>query len=203
MAKKSTQTTVAAIAASLMASLAPVPAQSTTLPVTAVEVSANHGVAASLTFNLPSGQIFLPLEEAADYLNHINDRQRFLLNALVRERQDKGKGPLFDKTAQMKRLCVQGLQNHIRIKEAVQMVMKSENLYKAFPGDLKQQAKYKADLLRFGRAVAQGEFILRDTLSLIEQSEAPESTVRLADMPADEEVKAWIAAEHKNLGLAV
>ncbi|EOA1625381.1 iron-sulfur cluster assembly scaffold protein SufA, partial [Salmonella enterica] len=63
MAKKSTQTTVAAIAASLMASLAPVPAQSTTLPVTAVEVSANHGVAASLTFNLPSGQIFLPLEE--------------------------------------------------------------------------------------------------------------------------------------------
>ncbi|EIT4423290.1 iron-sulfur cluster assembly scaffold protein SufA, partial [Salmonella enterica subsp. enterica serovar Newport] len=114
-----------------------------------------------------------------------------------------GKGPLFDKTAQMKRLCVQGLQNHIRIKEAVQMVMKSENIYKAFPGDLKQQAKYKADLLRFGRAVAQGEFILRDTLSLIAQSEAPESTVRLADMPADEEVKAWIAAEHKNLGLAV
>ena len=203
MAKKSTQTTVAAIAASLMASLAPVPAQSTTLPVTAVEVSASHGVAASLTFNLPSGQIFLPLEEAADYLNQINDRQRFLLNALVRERQDKGKGSLFVNTAQIKRLCLHGLNNHIRVKEAVQMVMKSENLYKAFPGDLKQQAKYKADLIRFGRAVAQGEFILRDTLSLIAQSEAPESTVRLADMPSDEEVKAWIAAEHKNLGLAV
>ncbi|HED2510941.1 TPA: iron-sulfur cluster assembly scaffold protein SufA [Enterobacter asburiae] len=203
MAKKSTQTTVAAIAASLMASLAPVPAQSTTLPATAVEVSANHGVAASLTFNLPGGQVFLPLEEAADYLNQINDRQRFLLNAVVRERQDRGNGPLFAVTGRMKRLCTEGLKQHMRVKEAIQLVMKGDNLYKAFPGDLEQQAKYKADLLRFGRAVAQGEFILRDTLSFIEQSEAPESTVRLTDMPGDEEVKAWIAAEHKKLGLTV
>lgn len=203
MAKKSTQTTVAAIAASLMASLAPVPAQSTTLPATAVEVSANHGVAASLIYNLPSGQIYLPLDEAADYLTQLNERQRFLLNGVVRDRQSKGKGSLFVNTAQMKRLCTDGLKNHERIKEAVQLVMKGDNIYKTFPGDLKRQAKYKADLMRFGRAIAQSEFLYRDTLSFIQQSEAPEKTVHLTDMPGNEEVTSWIDAEHRKLGLNV
>ncbi|WP_380183530.1 iron-sulfur cluster assembly scaffold protein SufA [Kalamiella sp. sgz302252] len=203
MAKKSTHATVATIAASLMASLAPVPAQSTTLPATAVEVSENYGVAASLTFNLPSGQIFLPLDEATEYLTQNNERQRFFLNAAVQDRQKRGKGTLFAVTPRMKRLCVDGLKHHMRVKEAVQLVMKGDNIYKSFPGNLEKQAKYKADLLRFGRAVAQGEFILRDTLSLIAQSESPDSTINLTDMPGDEEVRAWIAAEHKKLGLMV
>ncbi|HCB3913227.1 iron-sulfur cluster assembly scaffold protein SufA [Citrobacter freundii] len=203
MAKKSTQTTVAAITTSLLASLAPVPAQSTTLPATAVEVTGNHGVAASLIYNLPSGQIYLPLDEAADYLNQVNERQRFLLNAVIRDRQNRGKGPLFSLTSRMKRLCSDGLKNHERIKEAIQLVMKGDNIYKTFPGDLARQAKYKADLIRFGRALAQSEFIYRDTLSFMEQSEAPQKTVHLTDMPGDEEVKAWIEAEHKKLGLNV
>ncbi|WP_148244205.1 iron-sulfur cluster assembly scaffold protein SufA [Enterobacter asburiae] len=201
MAKQSTHTTVAAFAASLLASLAPVPAQSTTLPATAVEVSGMHGVAASLTYNLPSGQIYLPLNEAADYLNQLNERQRFLLNAVVRDRQSRGKGPLFAISSRMKRLCSDGLKNHERIKEAIQLVMKGDNIYKTFPGDLARQAKYKADLMRFGRALAQSEFLYRDMLSYMEQSEAPKKTVHLTDMPGDEEVKAWIKAEHKKLGL--
>ncbi|HDU8583261.1 hypothetical protein K6U37_12035 [Vibrio parahaemolyticus] len=203
MVKKTTQTTVTAIVASLMASLAPVPAQSTTLPATAVEISANHGVAASLTFNLPGGVVFLPLEEAADYLNQINERQRSLLNAVVQDRQNRGKGALFTFTPRMKRLCTDGLKHHMRVKEAIRLVMTDDNLSKTFPGDLKQQTKYKADLLRFGRAVAQSEFILRDTLSLIEQSAPPENTVHLTGMPDDSEVRAWIAAEHKKLKLPV
>ncbi|EMQ4857096.1 iron-sulfur cluster assembly scaffold protein SufA [Morganella morganii] len=203
MVKKTTQTTVTAIVASLMASLAPVPAQSTTLPVTAVEISTNHNVAASLTFNLPGGVVFLPLEDAADYLNQINEHQRSLLNAVVQDRQNRGKGALFAFTPRMKRLCADGLKHHMRVKEAIRLVMANDNLSKTFPGNPGQQAQYKANLLRFGRAVAQSEFILRDTLSLIEQSMPPENTVHLTDMPGDNEVRSWIAAEHKKLKLPV
>ena len=49
--------------------------------------------------------------------------------------------------------------------------------------------------------MAQGEFILRDILSCIEQCSIPEKTVRLVDMPDQKEVSAWIIAEHSKVGV--
>ncbi|GEM_PF-2714612 len=202
MKKKPTHAAVAAIVASLTASLAPVPAKSASLPATAVESRAHHGVSTALTFELSSGQIFLPLDEATEYLTELNKSQRFLLQAIIQERQIKGKGQLFSNTKEMKRLCLEGLEQHLRVKEAVSIVMQSDNLAKAYPDNLGERAHYRSQLMRFGRAIAQGEFILRDMISAIDQSKAPQNTVSLSGMPSDAEVKALIAAEHKNLGLS-
>lgn len=146
--------------------------------------------------------MFLPLDEATEYLTELNSRQRFLLQAVIQERQSAGKGALFSNTKEMKRLCRSNLERHLRIKEAVSLVMQPDNLARAHPDNLGERANYRAQLMRFGRAIAQGEFILRDILSAIEQSKAPKSTVNLTGMPGDAEVKAMTAAEHKNLGLS-
>lgn len=202
MTKKTTQLTIATIAASLMASLAPVPAKSISLnTVTSVEKQAKQDKMKALAFELPHGQIFLPLDEASEYLNNINIQQRILLDSLKEKRKNRGKGPLFTNVAQVKRLCIDGLERHTQIKSAVQQVMSGNNIYNLFPDDLEQQAKYKKSLLQFGFAVAQGEFILRDILSCIEQCSIPEKTVRLVDMPDQKEVSAWIIAEHSKVGV--
>lgn len=202
MTKKTTQLTIATIATSLMASLAPVPAKSISLnTVTSVEKQAKQDKMKALAFELPHGQIFLPLDEASEYLNNINIQQRILLDSLKEKRKNRGKGPLFTNIAQVKRLCIDGLERHTQIKAAVQQVMSGNNIYNLFPDDLEQQAKYKKSLLQFGFAVAQGEFILRDILSCIEQCSIPEKTVRLVDMPDQNEVSAWIIAEHSKVGV--
>lgn len=202
MTKKTAQLTIATIATSLMASLAPVPAKSISLnTVTSVEKQATQEKMKALAFELPHGQIFLPLDEASEYLNNINIQQRILLDSLKEKRKNRGKGPLFTNVAQVKRLCIDGLERHIQIKSAVQQVMSGNNIYNLFPDDLEQQAKYKKSLLQFGFAVAQGEFILRDILSCIEQCSIPEKTVRLVDMPDQKEVSAWIIAEHSKVGV--
>lgn len=202
MTKKTTQLTITTIATSLMASLAPVPAKSISLnTVTSVEKQAKQDKMKALVFELPHGQIFLPLDEASEYLNNINIQQRILLDSLKEKRKNRGKGPLFTNVAQVKRLCIDGLERHTQIKAAVQQVMSGNNIYNLFPDDLEQQAKYKKSLLQFGLAVAQGEFILRDILSCIEQCSIPEKTVRLVDMPDQNEVSAWIIAEHSKVGV--
>ncbi|MFS3858641.1 iron-sulfur cluster assembly scaffold protein SufA [Proteus mirabilis] len=202
MTKKTNQLTIATIATSLMASLAPVPAKSISLnTVTSVEKQATQEKMKALAFELPHGQIFLPLDEASEYLNNINIQQRILLDSLKEKRKNRGKGPLFTNVAQVKRLCIDGLERHTQIKSAVQQVMSGNNIYNLFPDDLEQQAKYKKSLLQFGFAVAQGEFILRDILSCIEQCSIPEKTVRLVDMPDQKEVSAWIIAEHSKVGV--
>lgn len=62
MTKKTAQLTIATIATSLMASLAPVPAKSISLnTVTFVEKQAKQEKMKALAFELPHGQIFLPL----------------------------------------------------------------------------------------------------------------------------------------------
>ena len=202
MKKKPTPTAVAAIVASLMASLAPVPAKSTMLLATTVESRAHHGVSTALTFELLNGQIYLPLDEATAYLTEINHRQRFLLNAMIQERQNVGKGSLCSNPEEMKRICLDSLEQHLRVKEAVKVVMQPENLAKAHPDDLSERVNYKSQLLRFGRVIAQGEFILRDMISAIDQSKTPKSTITLSEMPGDAELKEMISAEHKNLGLS-
>ncbi|MDZ7322936.1 iron-sulfur cluster assembly scaffold protein SufA [Kosakonia sacchari] len=200
--KKPTPAALAAIVASLMASLAPVPAKSTMLPASAVEYKTQHGISPALTFELSSGQIYLPLSEATDYLNQVNARQRFLLQAMIQDRQREGKGSLFTDVKGVKKICLESLEQHMRVKEAVLLVLQPDNLAKKHPHDLEERARYKAELQRFGRSLAQGEFILRDLISAIEQSKAPEKTASFTNMPSDADVKAMITAEHKNLGLS-
>ncbi|HDT3000557.1 TPA: iron-sulfur cluster assembly scaffold protein SufA, partial [Proteus mirabilis] len=130
MTKKTTQLTIATIATSLMASLAPVPAKSISLnTVTSVEKQATQEKMKALAFELPHGQIFLPLDEASEYLNNINIQQRILLDSLKEKRKNRGKDPLFTNVTQVKRLCIDGLERHTQIKSAVQQVMSGNNIY--------------------------------------------------------------------------
>lgn len=202
MAKKPTQLAVATIATSLMASFAPVPTQSISLnTIATVEKKNKENKESGLAFNLPHGQIFLPLNEASEYLNNINIQQRILLNSMVEKRIERGKGALFSNLTQIKRLCIDGLERHMQIKAAIQHVMSGNNIVHLFPENVEQQTQYRVNLLKFGRVVAQGEFILRDILSSIEQCSTPEKTVHLVDMPDQDEVSTWISAEHRKIGI--
>nr|EHI0086424.1 hypothetical protein [Escherichia coli] len=61
---------------------------------------------------------------------------------------------------------------------------------------------YRNTLILFGRAIAQGEFIIRDLINAIERSITTDKTITMSNMPSDENVKEMIIAEHKNLGLS-
>lgn len=122
---------IAAIATALTASLAPVPAKSTILPTTVIESGTHARVVSMLTFEHHDGQVFLPLEEAIEYINGLNDNMRAALNAVIEERQNRGKGALFtDKTAKIIKICEESLKQHTRVKEAVKIVMDPDNLAK-------------------------------------------------------------------------
>ncbi|MCZ5438846.1 hypothetical protein O5476_16165 [Escherichia coli] len=122
MKQKSKSAAIAAIATALTASLAPVPAKSTILPTTVIESVTHARVVSMLTFEHHDGQVFLPLEEAIEYINGLNDNMRAALNAVIEERQNRGKGALFaDKTAKIIKICEESLKQHSRVKEAVKL----------------------------------------------------------------------------------
>ncbi|EQA4235374.1 iron-sulfur cluster assembly scaffold protein SufA [Serratia marcescens] len=192
---------IPAIVAALMASLAPVPAKSTVLPVTAVELKKPERLVSTLTFNLESEQVFLPLSEATAYLSSLNDHTRGLLLESIEIRAAKGKGPLFTSPAKMIKLVNENISHCMRIKEAIRIVLTNENLVARFP-EATERESFKAELVKFGRAVATSEYIGRDVLSAIEQSLPSKKTVQPENMPSAQNVKTMIAAEHKNLGLS-
>ncbi|KFB98411.1 hypothetical protein GTGU_04483 [Trabulsiella guamensis ATCC 49490] len=203
MKQKTTSATVAAIVASLSASLAPVPAKSTILPVTVAESRTHAGVTQALTFEIPGGQIFLPLDAATAYLSGINANQRSLLSNIIQKRQMKGSGALLvSNSARTKKICEDAIKQHTRIKEAIKIVMAPDNLAKMYPDSLDLRVRFRDALVRFGREVAQSEFLARDIINAIERSQPPAKTISLKDMPSDEDVKSMIAAEHKNLGIS-
>lgn len=114
-----------------------------------------------LTFEHHDGQVFLPLEEAIEYINGLNDNMRAALNAVIEERQNRGKGALFtDKTAKIIKICEESIKQHTRVKEAVKIVMDPDNLAKMYPDSLEQRIAYRNKLVRFGRAIAQGSLSL-------------------------------------------
>lgn len=202
MKQKSKSAAIAAIATALTASLAPVPAKSTILPTTVIESGTHARVVSMLTFEHHDGQVFLPLEEAIEYINGLNDNMRAALNAVIEERQNRGKGALFtDKTAKIIKICEESLKQHTRVKEAVKIVMDPDNLAKIYPDSLEQRIAYRNKLVRFGRAIAQGEFITRDAINAIKRSTAPDKTTSMGNTLSDGNVKAMIIAEHKNMGL--
>lgn len=192
---------IPAIVAALMASLAPVPAKSTVLPVTAIEVPKSEGLVSTLTFNLEGEQVFLPLVEATAYLNSVNDYKRRLLSESIEQRTVKGKGQLFSSPSRMIKLANESISHCTRIKDAIRIVLTTENLNSRFPDPSDREA-FKTDLVKFGRAVATSEYIARDIISAIEQSVPPKKTYQPDNLPSVSDVKAMIVAEHKNLGLS-
>jgi|SRR5471030_297386 len=201
MKAKAKKMAIPAIVAALMASLAPVPAKSATLPVTAVEVQKSEGLVSTLTFNLESEQMFLPLAEATAYLSSLNDHKRRVLADAIHERELKGKGPLFTTSAKIIKLANENIANSLKVKDAIRIVLTPENLATRFPDQAEREA-YRTELVKFGRAVASAEYIARDIISAIEQSQVPKKTYQPDNLPSAYDAKAMISAEHKNLGLS-
>ncbi|CQH33436.1 Uncharacterised protein [Yersinia frederiksenii] len=192
---------IPAIVAALLASLAPVPAKSTVLPATAIEVQKSEGLVSTLTFNLEDGQVFLPLSEATAYLNSMNEYTSKLLSKSIEERAEKKKGQLFVSPSKMIKLANENISQCTRLKDAIRIVLTSENLTRHFPDPVERVA-FRADLVKFGRAVATSESIARGIISAIEQSIPPKKTYQPENLPSASEVKTMIAAEHKKLGLS-
>ncbi|RDL25958.1 iron-sulfur cluster assembly scaffold protein SufA [Serratia fonticola] len=202
MKTKTKKMAVPAIVAALMASLAPVPAKSTIVPETTVELQNHSGFVSTLTFNLVGEQVFLPLSEATAYLTSLNDHKRDMLAKAIEERVIKGKGPLFESTAKIVKLAKQNIVECQRIKEAIRLVLSHENLSLSIQ-DKTEREEFKASLIKFGRAVATSEYLAENILSAVEQSLPPKKSSSTTVTATSEEVKNMIRAEHRNLGLGV
>lgn len=198
---KTQKLAIPAIVAALMASLAPVPAESTTIPVTAVEHKSNDGMVSTLTYRPESEQIFLPLYEATTYLSGLNDHKRRLLNEAIELRSAKGKGLLFSSPQTMVKLAEENIAHCIRIKDAIRIILSSE-LDEHFP-EPKAREKFRSELILFGRAVATSEYLAQDVISCIEQSRAPKKSYQPENQPSADEVRAMITSEHKSFGLSI
>lgn len=130
----------------------------------------------TLTQGIPDGYVFLPLDKATDYLNQLNSTQRILLESATHNRQTRGKGALFATNEErIKKLCDETIEQNMRVKKAIKIAIQPDNLACLFPGDPEQRASYRNLLIRFGRAIAQSEFIARDTINAMEQCSAPHS----------------------------
>ncbi|WP_061771156.1 hypothetical protein [Serratia symbiotica] len=193
---------VPAIVAALMASLAPVPAKSTIVPETTVELQNHSGFVSTLTFNLVGEQVFLPLSEATAYLTSLNNHKRDMMAKAIEERVIKGKGPLFESTAKIVKLAKQNIVECQRIKEAIRLVLSHENFSLSIQ-DKTEREEFKASLIKFGRAVATSEYLAENILSVVEQSLPPKKSSSTTVTATSEEVKEMIRAEHRNLGLGV
>lgn len=193
---------VSTITAALMASLAPVPAQSATQPVTAVEMlNSQDSAVLTMTFNFENQSIFLPLAEAIIYMNRLYDYQRKLLSDCIEQRQAKGKGPLFTHSSQMIKIAEDKILLCRRIKDAIRIVLTPENLVSRF-SDSTERESFRSEVIKFGRVVASSEYLACDVISAIKQSLPPKNTYHPNNLPLASEVQAMIAAEHKNLGLS-
>ncbi|HCB7201712.1 TPA: iron-sulfur cluster assembly scaffold protein SufA [Escherichia coli] len=127
-----------------------------------------------LTSGIPDEYVFLPLDKATDYLNQLNSTQRMLLESAIRDRQARGKGALFaTNEGRVRKICKEAIEQNMRVKEAINIVMQPDNLARLFPGNPEQRVHYRNLLIRFGRAIAQSEFIARDVINSMEQCTAP------------------------------
>ncbi|WP_445375070.1 iron-sulfur cluster assembly scaffold protein SufA [Photorhabdus tasmaniensis] len=190
-----------AMTAALLASLAPVPAKSTVLPMTVVEIQKSAGLVSTLTFDLKGERVFLPLSEATAYLQSLNEYTRKSLSEAIAHRVAKGQGELFSNLVLMRKLANDNIEHCMRIKEAIRIVLSSDSLSKHFP-DLSEREIFRVNIVKFGRAIASSEYIACDILSAIEQSLPPTKTYQPDNLPANSEVKLMISAEHRNLGLS-
>ncbi|WP_118986706.1 iron-sulfur cluster assembly scaffold protein SufA [Photorhabdus sp. CRCIA-P01] len=190
-----------AMTAALLASLAPVPAKSTVLPMTVVEIQKSAGLVSTLTFNLKDEQVFLPLSEATAYLQSLNEYTRKSLSEAIAHRVAKGSGGLFSNSVRIRKLANDNIEYCIKIKEAIRIVLSPDNLSKNFP-DPSEREIFRVNIVKFGRAIANSEYTACDILSAIEQSLPPTKTYHPDNLPTSREIKLMISAEHKNLGLS-
>ncbi|EJL2296665.1 iron-sulfur cluster assembly scaffold protein SufA [Escherichia coli] len=130
----------------------------------------------TLTPGIPDGYVFLPLDKATGYLNQLNSTQRILLESAIHDRQARGKGALFATNEEkIKKFCDETIKQNMRVKKAIKTVIQPDNLARLFPGNPEQRVSYRNLLIRFGRAIAQSEFIARDIINAMEQCTAPHS----------------------------
>lgn len=189
-----------AIVAALTASLAPVPASSATPIIPAIESQQIGNMTSHLTFDLTERLFFLPLPEAASYLQGITNYMRQVLSDGVAKRDLRGsRGRLFSKEALVRKTLMESIAYSRQIMAAIKTVMQDDYLKKVFPDPVERE-EYKARLIKFGRAVANNLYTTEDVLSHVDQQKTPGATCN-APQPDSNEVKALIASEHRKLGL--
>lgn len=187
------------IVTALNASLAPVPVASA-IPLMPSMRGAEHSVTYHLTFYLADGRMFIRLPEATRYLQSITHHLRTLHAEAIEEWEMRGsKGALFSDEREIRKILEEDISESERVINAIKIVLDEDNLLKMHP-DKKDREKYKAELVKFARAVANNNYTARDILSAIEQCKPPTKTCN-PKQPGAKAVKDMIEAEHKKLGI--
>ncbi|EFK6339247.1 hypothetical protein ACWBEJ_004676 [Escherichia coli] len=200
MKTRAKQLATSAIVAALTASMAPVPASGAIPAIPSMESHQIANMTSHLSFDLTEGLLYLPLPEATSYLQDITNYMRSKLSEAVATRDLRGnKGRLFAREAFLRKSLMESIEHSRQIMAAIKTIMQDDYLNKMFP-DLAEREKYKAELIKFGRAVANNLYTTDDVLSHITQQKAPVATSN-TPQPDINEVKALIISEHNKLGL--
>ncbi|MCP1065546.1 hypothetical protein M5G07_08585 [Serratia symbiotica] len=94
---------------------------------------------------------------------------------MIAEREARGRGALFLKPASMVKVVNGNIAQCLRIKDAIRIALKTDNLETHFP-DMTERESFKAELVRFRKAVATSEYLANNILSAMEQSLPPKKT---------------------------
>lgn len=158
-------------------------------------------MASVITLDLSGDQVFIPLSQATEYVNYINDVTRENLRCVIEERIAKAKGDLVEDVGGMIKAANENIEQCQRIRKAIKSILTNENLHLIIP-DEKKREELKSNLIKFGRVVATSEFLSSDVISAIKQSRPPEKTSNEPLGISSEQLKDWIRAEHRSLGLS-
>lgn len=190
----STKSTIASFVSALCISLAPVPAQSLNSEIIN-SIQPND----TISYRASSGYVYLPIDEATDFLKLEAKNLRSLLNQLIAVRDKNGIIPLFDNSSRVRLIKAvrENAQFVFELKSALRIAL--SNLGKP---EADEQLKLRKKLIDFGKALAGVEFILKDVLSAHAQSKPPEKTLKTTGLISEAGAKALIESEHKSLGLA-
>ncbi|WP_181377707.1 hypothetical protein [Limnobaculum xujianqingii] len=183
--------TIPAIVAALMASLAPVPAN--TLGYSDIALSP---VDANTTLQaLPGSVAYLHISDATTYLQIMTDRLHFHLRNLRSEWEEKQMPIAIERQSSI-------VQKHL-VRELGKRIVLAKKFVDAVKLVLDEtdDDNLRREIVSFGRAAATLRYTAEDILSFIEQTHPPKkASTDQIDVGIDE-VKAMIRAEHGALGL--
>lgn len=142
--------------------------------------------------------ILIDIREAKQHLNELTERLRFHLQSLRAEWEEKRIPISIDTHAKKTRKIFLGAINtHIAICktyiDAVKIALDNPTINESL----------RVDVIAFGRAAASLRYTAEEFLSFMEQTHPPKKTSEsdTAEI-SSEQVRAWIASEHKSLGLS-
>ena len=194
MLKKIKKSTITQMAAAMALAIAPVPATS----IGYNNIPGTTEFSTTLRAN-PGEIVFLPISQAIDYMKSQTESLRSHLRNVKAEWEEKY-------------IPIEmGKQSSVTQKHLIKELEKRSELARSFLSaakialdlsEVQQDEAVRKEVYTFGRSASALLFAIEDFLSFIRQTHPPETTSEAGSHLDANEVRAMIAAEHKNLGLS-